>query len=238
MSKLDEKKTTSWQMFNRISRRYDLLNRLLSARRDIVWRKKCARMLPKRSGLRVLDLATGTADLLLALLKERPDIALAAGLDPAMEMLKIGQDKCRKKNTAVSFINGDAQMQPLKSGSVDIITMAFGIRNVANIEAAFREMHRVLADRGRLLILEFSLPTNRLIRRIYLLYFRRILPFIGGLISGDRQAYQYLNRTVEDFPYGEAFKQKLVAAGFTNTKALPLTFGIASIYSAEKQNNV
>ena len=237
MSELDETKKTSWQMFNRIARRYDLLNRLLSARRDVVWRKKCARMLPKRSGLRVLDLATGTADLLLALLQERPDIVLAAGLDPAMNMLNIGKTKCGTKNAAVSFVNGDAQQLSLKSASIDVISMAFGIRNVADIEAAFAEMYRVLADQGRLLILEFSLPTSRLIRRLYLLYFRKILPFIGGLISGDRRAYTYLNRTVEDFPYGEAFKEKLVAAGFTNSEALPLTFGIASIYSAEKQNN-
>jgi len=236
MGELDDKKTTSWQMFNRISQRYDLLNRLLSARRDVAWRKKCARMLPKQPGLRVLDLATGTADLLLALLQERPDIVLAAGLDPAMEMLKIGKDKCDTKNAAVSLVNGDAQHLSLKTGSIDVMTMAFGIRNVANIEKAFAEMHRVLADHGRLLILEFSLPTNWLIRRIYLLYFRRVLPVIGGLLSGDRQAYSYLNRTVEDFPYGEAFCQKLTDAGFLQTSALPLTFGIASIYSAEKRN--
>ena len=224
-------------MFNRISQRYDLLNRLLSARRDVVWRKKCARLLPQRSGLRVLDLATGTADVAIALLKERPDIAITIGLDPAINMLKIGREKCKKTGANVDLINGDAQQLSLKSNSVDVITMAFGIRNVANIEAAFQEMFRVLTDRGRLIILEFSLPTNRLIRLVYLFYFRTILPFIGGLISGDRQAYQYLNRTVEDFPYGQAFCDKLAEAGFTETKALPLTFGIASIYSAEKRND-
>ena len=237
MNELSEKKTTSWQMFNRISRRYDLLNRLLSARRDVVWRKKCARMLPSRDGLRVLDLATGTADVALALLKERPDIGIAIGLDPAIDMLSIGRDKCGKRGVSISFINGDAQQLSLKSNSVDAITMAFGIRNVANIEIALQEMFRVLVDHGRLLILEFSLPTNRLIRLVYLFYFRTVLPFIGGLISGDRQAYQYLNRTVEDFPYGQAFCKKLAEAGFAETKALPLTFGIASIYSAEKRNN-
>ncbi len=231
------KKTESWLMFNRISRRYDLLNRLLSGRRDVAWRRKCARLLPRRAGLRVLDLATGTADLLLALLKERPDIR-PVGLDPAINMLRLGRQKRCRKKVAVSFINGDAQRAPLKAGSFDVITMAFGIRNVANIETAFREMHRLLAQDGWLLILEFSLPTNRAIRAFYLFYFRRILPFIGGLISGDRQAYRYLNRTVEDFPYGEAFCQKLADAGFTNTRALPLTFGIASIYSAEKRNDI
>ena len=142
-------------MFNRISRRYDLLNRLLSARRDVVWRKKCARMLPPRSGLRVLDLATGTADVAIALLKERPDIAMTIGLDPAIDMLKIGRKKCKKNDTTVELINGDAQQLSLKSNSVDVITMAFGIRNVANIEVAFQEMFRVMTDRGRLIILNF-----------------------------------------------------------------------------------
>lgn len=228
----DFKKNESWKMFNRIARRYDVLNRLLSGRQDVAWRKKCARQLPTEKPLTVLDLATGTGDLLRQLIKKRPNIQTAIGLDPAIDMLRIGQKKLAPYNG--KMLHGDAQNISLKNDTVDVITMSFGIRNVPDIDAVFYEMSRVLKSGGRTLILEFSLPNNWFIRKIYLLYFRYVLPFIGGLISGDHAAYSYLNRTVEDFPYGKAFCKRLENAGFQNVSALPLTFGIATLYKATK----
>jgi demethylmenaquinone methyltransferase/2-methoxy-6-polyprenyl-1,4-benzoquinol methylase len=230
--KTDYKKKESWHMFNRIARRYDVLNRLLSGRQDVRWRQKCAEQLPDDKPITVLDLATGTGDLLRQLIKDRPNIKIAIGLDPAIDMLCIGQKKLSPYGG--QMLHGDAQAISLKNETADVITMAFGIRNVPDINAAFTEMYRVLKPDGRALILEFSLPDNRFIRTVYLIYFRHVLPFIGGLISGDRAAYKYLNQTVEDFPYGEAFCKRLEHAGFQKVTAAPLTFGIATLYSAAK----
>ena len=112
--------------------------------------------------------------------------------------------------------------------------MAFGIRNVANVSDALREIHRILKPNGKLIILEFSIPQNKVIQSLYLFYFRYILPKIGGVISGDKAAYQYLNTSVEDFPYGKKMLNRIIDSGFTNAKCQPLTFGIASLYIAQK----
>jgi demethylmenaquinone methyltransferase / 2-methoxy-6-polyprenyl-1,4-benzoquinol methylase len=228
------KKQDSWKMFNRIANRYDLLNRLLSFRRDIVWRNLLTEQIPVDKSMVVLDLATGTGDVLFDLLKKRSNIRCAVGIDPARRMLTIGQEKSLKQatTTPIFFINGDAQQIGIKSNSVDAVTMAFGIRNVPDVAAAVREMRRVLTGNGRLLILEFSLPGNRFIRAVYLFYFRFVLPMIGGILSGDAAAYRYLNRSVENFPYGEKFSDILKSAGFEQVQAMPLTFGVATIYSA------
>ena len=226
-------KTESWKMFNRIAQQYDLLNRLLSGRLDVAWRKKCVKQIAKKEPLTVLDLATGTGDLLLRLLKERPNVKTAVGLDPAIEMLCVGRKKLSSQRA--SLVRGDAQEMSFKSTSSNVITMAFGIRNVPDIDKAFQEMHRVLVSGGHVLILEFSLPKNILIRSLYLLYFRYVLPFIGGIISRDRPAYRYLNQSVENFPYGATFCHRLKNAGFDHVTETPLTFGIATLYSAKKQ---
>lgn len=234
MAKSIPQKSESWKMFNRISHRYDLLNRLLSGRRDVAWRKTCVQQLPTDRPLTVVDLATGTADVILMLLKQRSNIKTVIGIDPAKKMLDIAARKVNPSTPAVQLLNGDAQHIALRPGSVDAVTMAFGIRNVANIQNAFAEMNRILTDDGELLILEFSLPKTRWIRMLYLFYFRHVLPNVGGWISGDREAYSYLNQTVEDFPYGEAFSNHLRDAGFEQVKELPLTLGIATIYHAKK----
>ena len=234
MTDLLLKKHDSWKMFNRIANRYDLLNRLLSFGRDVAWRNLLTEQLPADKKMVVIDLATGTGDVLFDLLKKRSNIRYAVGIDPAWRMLTIGRQKSLKQPGAalISFINGDAQQLGIKGKSVDAVTMAFGIRNVPDVTAAVREMRRVLIGNGRLLILEFSLPGNRFIRAVYLIYFRFVLPMIGGLISGDAAAYRYLNRTVETFPYGEKFSDILKSAGFAQVQAMPLTFGVATIYSA------
>jgi demethylmenaquinone methyltransferase/2-methoxy-6-polyprenyl-1,4-benzoquinol methylase len=226
-----------WRMFDRIAPRYDLLNHLLSFRRDVSWRKKLARQLPAASELLVLDLATGTADVLLTLFRENRRIKFGIGLDLAQEMLKRGRNKIDQESSAsplIYLIPADALSIPFRSESFQVITMAFGIRNVLDVPQALREMHRLLKTGGRVLILEFSLPNWRVIRSLYLFYFRNILPRIGGVISGDGTAYRYLNRTVETFPYGEKFCELLTQAGFSEVRQIPLSGGIAAIYQGDK----
>jgi demethylmenaquinone methyltransferase/2-methoxy-6-polyprenyl-1,4-benzoquinol methylase len=229
-------KDESPRMFDRIAPRYDLLNRLLSMRRDVSWRRQLADRLPDRPGLALLDVATGTADVLLTALGRRDNITRAIGLDPSGNMLQLGRRKIEEQGfgDTVSFVRGDAEAMPFPDNSFDVLTIAFGIRNVPRLTRGLAEMCRVLKPGGTALILEFSLPASRLLRKVYLIYFRYLLPRLGALISGDRGAYRYLNRTVEDFPYGQAFGELMTSAGFSNVSIQPLTFGIASIYSGTK----
>jgi len=229
-------KQESWRMFNRIARRYDLLNRLLSLRQDVRWRKKLTEYLPDRENLFVLDLATGTADVLLSLFANSPRVSRGIGVDPAEEMLRIGQKKIQQQQLSdrIELRTGDAMQLPFPASTFDVVTIAFGIRNVPDVPAALSEMYRILKRGGRALVLEFSLPENKLLRTLYLFYFRHILPGVGGFISGDAFAYKYLNRTVETFPYGEDFCEILRAQKFENVRYAPLTFGIATIYRGDK----
>ena len=225
-----------WRMFDRISHRYDLLNRLLSGRQDVAWRRKLVTLLPTRDGLRVLDLATGTGDVLLELWRGCPRVRCGIGMDMAGKMLAIGRDKVEQRGLASknAMVRANAEAIAAADASVDVVTIAFGIRNVSDVPLALREMHRVLTPGGRALILEFALPSNALFRALYLFYFRNVLPRIGALISGDAYAYKYLNQTVESFPYGEGFLALMRDAGFRDTKAHSLTFGIANIYQGDK----
>lgn len=227
------KKIESWKMFNRISGRYDLLNRLLSMRCDVYWRKKCVSLLPVDRPLTVLDLATGTTDVIQVALRRRPNIKTMVGIDPAEKMLRIGRRKKSKKQR--HLVNGDAHQLPLTAHCVDAVTIAFGIRNMANMDQALFEIKRSLMPGGHLIILEFSLPHQPLVRTLYLWYFRHMLPIMGRLISGDPQAYSYLNQSVESFPYGDAFGKVLRNAGFEHVYIYPLTFGIATVYHARNE---
>lgn len=225
-----------WAMFDRIAHRYDLLNRSLSFGQDQRWRRRLARYLPERSELRLVDLATGTADQLLWL-AEDPRINKGLGLDLAEKMLAIGRDKIERagQSDKLELETGDATALPLPDACADVVTMAFGIRNVESVSAALAEIRRILKPEGRVLILEFGLPQYAVIRRSYLWYFRHILPRIGGWISGDAHAYRYLNRTVESFPYGADFCALLEQAGFHTVQAHPLTFGVAFIYQGDQE---
>lgn len=221
------------QMFNEISSSYDSVNRVLSFGIDKAWRKKLIQHLPKGDNLRLLDLATGTGDQLIPLMKSGK-VGEAVGIDLAEEMLALGHKKIIAEGYGdqVSMQVASATEIPQKENSFDCVTISFGIRNVQG--DCLKEMYRVLIPSGKALILEFSLPKNRLIRHLHLFYLRRVLPTIGGLISGKKSAYRYLNKTIESFPYGDQFLALLEQAGFIQLKAIPLTFGIATLYVGEK----
>ena len=225
-----------WKMFDRIAARYDLLNHLLSANIDKRWRRRLATMLPGSGNLSVLDLATGTGDQLLALAADSR-VTNGIGIDLAEQMLAVGREKIGRLNLdrQLSLEHGDAENIPFDTNRFDAVTITFGIRNMTDIRLTLTEMHRVLKPGGRALILEFSLPRNRLVRAAYLFYLRRILPGLGAVISGDSAAYQYLNETIETFPHGTAFCELMTEACFNSVKHTPLTLGVATIYCGDKK---
>ncbi len=233
----EPKRENVYRMFDRIANRYDLLNRLLSFRQDVAWRNKVVSLLPEKEYLSVLDLATGTGDLILSMAEKSSHFASGVGLDMSGEMLKYAVIKYQDKNNSdnISFVRGDAVHIPFENNSFDAVSIAFGIRNVVDVQKSLQEKHRILTQNGKVLILEFSLPKNRLVKAGYLFYFRHILPFIGGIISGDSYAYKYLNQTVESFPYGKEFCILMEKAGFSTVSEHRLTFGIATIYEGVKK---
>lgn len=221
----------AWKMFDRIANRYDLLNHLLSANRDRVWRQRVAGFLSDKNNQRVLDLATGTGDQLLALY-DTGRVSEGIGIDLAEEMLAVGRRKIGARNLddKLSLRRNDAGAIPFGDAGFDCVTISFGIRNMTDIAQTLAEMRRILLPGGQALILEFSWPKNRLVRAVHRPYMRHILPRLGSVISGDSEAYRYLDRTVETFPYGEAFCKLMRQAGFHDISVHPLTFGIATIY--------
>ncbi len=191
--------------------------------------------LPRGSNLHLLDLATGTGDVLIGLYRDTGKIVRGTGLDLSSKMLGRGHAKILRDDLqgSLTLSRGDASRLGFADASFDAVTMAFGIRNVVDVPETLREVRRVLRPRGRALILEFSLPTNPFIRGGYLAYFRHVLPLIGGAISGDMEAYRYLNRSVEAFPHGEAFCGLLRNAGFVEVKSFPMTLGVATLYQGD-----
>jgi demethylmenaquinone methyltransferase/2-methoxy-6-polyprenyl-1,4-benzoquinol methylase len=230
---MDNEKQHIGQLFDRIAGTYDGLNHVLSLNIDKRWRRRAIRMLAPAE--QVLDVAIGTADLTIEILRQGK-AQHVTGIDLSHGMMAIGEQKVAKRGYAqqVQFDYGSAQQMPYADSSFDTVTCAYGVRNFANMDEGLSEMYRVLRTGGELMVLEFSYPTNPVIRWGYDLYFTHILPFIGNLFSRDKGAYSYLNRSVKNFPYGEAFCRHLRKAGFTQIKATPLTFGISTIYTAVK----
>jgi demethylmenaquinone methyltransferase/2-methoxy-6-polyprenyl-1,4-benzoquinol methylase len=226
-----------WEMFDRIAHRYDTLNRILSGGIDIHWRQKLIQCLPFRPKLKLLDLATGTADILLTFCQAVPGIEHADGMDLSEKMLDIGRHKVQQARLqdVITLSTGDAGAIPAADNVYDAATISFGIRNVPSVSGCLGEMHRVLKPGGRALILEFSTPTNPIFRQAYFTYLRHVLPQIGAKLSGDSYAYRYLNQTIESFPSGQDFADLMIAAGFSNVRYTPLTLGIASIYQGDKR---
>jgi demethylmenaquinone methyltransferase/2-methoxy-6-polyprenyl-1,4-benzoquinol methylase len=222
-------------MFNAISPKYDALNRILSAGIDQSWRRKTLREIRATGALKLLDVATGTADLALALAKGIPG-SKVVGVDISSGMLEVGRSKVRANDLEgrVRLDLGDGEQLPYEESSFGAVTVAFGVRNFENLEQGLRDMRRVLEPGGTLAVLEFSQPTAWPLRSLYLFYFKNILPRIGRMVSKDASAYTYLPNSVQAFPYGEAFAAKLREAGFQSVRVRPLTFGIASLYLAIK----
>ncbi len=226
-----------WKMFDRISPTYDRINRILSFGMDRSWRKEVVRHLPSnQKELRVLDLATGTGDQVIALFENKAHVGSAVGIDLSAEMLQLAKKKIgvKKYSGQVEFLRADAEKIPFGNDQFDAATFSFGIRNVNDPLSSLREIHRILKSRGRCLILEFSLPPV-LIRSFYLFYLRRILPKIGGLLSKQPAAYKYLNETIESFPSGTAFLDLMRKASFVSVKAYPMALGGVTLYLGEKK---
>jgi demethylmenaquinone methyltransferase/2-methoxy-6-polyprenyl-1,4-benzoquinol methylase len=226
-------------MFDAIAPRYDFLNHLLSAGIDRHWRTRAIRSLGLTGRDRVLDLCTGTGDLAIAARMARPGAARVVGVDFAAAMLMIAADKVRRRETlsaGIALVRGDATRIPVADASVDAVTVAFGIRNVEDVQTACRDIYRVLKPGGRLAILEFAIPTTPLFRAVYLSYFRHILPRIGRLISGHGAAYGYLPASVGAFASPSEFMDLLQNHGFQEVSADSLTFGSVFLYTARRRS--
>jgi demethylmenaquinone methyltransferase/2-methoxy-6-polyprenyl-1,4-benzoquinol methylase len=224
-------------MFASIAKRYDLLNHLLSLNIDRLWRRFTTRAVPPEPGIPVLDCCTGTADLALAYHRASRGRSPVVGADFCREMLLLGHTKVRKAGAGrnVTLIEGDAQRLPLPGDTFGVVTVAFGLRNVADTVRGIDEMIRVARPGGKVAILEFSRPRGAVLGRLYLLFFRGILPRIGqALAPNSSGAYDYLPASVMQFPDGQAMLDLLAARGLVEVRAHPLTFGIASLYVGVK----
>jgi len=222
------------RMFNSIAHRYDFLNHFLSLGIDKRWRRKLVRLVKDRRPQRILDVATGTADLAIALAKINPQ--QITGVDISEKMLEYGQIKIEKLklNKTITLKHTDAERLPFSDSSFDMATVAFGVRNFENLQKGLKEIRRVLKPGGSIAVLEFTMPSYFPVKQIYRFYFRHVLPRMGRWISNDPGAYTYLPDSVESFPHGKAFGHELEAAGFTDVKIHSLTFGVAAIYIATK----
>jgi demethylmenaquinone methyltransferase / 2-methoxy-6-polyprenyl-1,4-benzoquinol methylase len=216
------------RMFSAIARRYDLANHALSCGIDFYWRKRAADVVVNWRPEEIVDLATGTGDLALALQKKLPN-AEVTGVDFLPEMLELAQRKGLSR-----AILADAMQLPFPDASFDCVTIAFGLRNMENWRDALGEMSRVLRQGGHLLVLEFSLPTRSIVRTIYRFYLHRCLPLLGSFLTGRKSAYDYLGASIEEFPSGRAMLDLLEVSGFQHATYQPLSYGIVTIYTAQK----
>ncbi len=230
-----EKKEEIRGMFNNIARKYDFLNRLLSLGIDTRWRKRLVRRVAKQKPLKVLDLASGTADLAISMAKKMPQ-AHITGADISEKMLAVGYRKVLKQKLSrqIKLEREDAENLKYGSDRFDIVTIAFGVRNFENLLKGLKEMYRVTDNNGKVYILEFSKPTTFPVKQLYRFYFTRILPFFGQAVTKNPHAYRYLPESVQAFPDGKDFLTILSRAGYANCQQKKLSFGIASIYYGEK----
>lgn len=234
---MEEKKAAVESMFDSIAWRYDFLNHFLSFSIDRLWRKRAVRIISqthKRPA--ILDVATGTGDLAIAAI--RLDPSKITGIDISKKMLEIGRVKIQKKglSSRIELIQADSENIPFEENVFDVAMVAFGVRNFSDPVKGLSEMRRVLRNGGMIMVLEFSKPSGFPFRTVYNFYFRNILPFFGKLFSKDKSAYEYLPDSVMKFPDNEAFLKLMSHAGFTETKQVKLTGGVASIYTGIKKS--
>ena len=228
------KKKQVRQMFDGISPRYDLLNRIISGGIDIKWRKNVVDFLIPRKPKKILDVATGTGDLAVALIKTRASEII--GIDISKGMLIIGKEKVKKSqwDKKIKMEIGDSEDIDYPDNYFDAVTVAFGVRNFESLDKGLAEIFRVLRPGGDLVILETSVPQKIFIKQFYRLYTHYVMPLIGYFFSKDKSAYQYLSDSANSFPFGEAFNNILKKIGFIEVEDIPQTLGVASIYSAKK----
>ena len=228
------KKEQVAMMFDNISANYDGLNRVISFGIDISWRKKVVQLVSKNNPKQILDIATGTGDLAIMMSQLNPDKII--GLDISAGMLDVGKRKIANVNLSdkIDMVVGDSENMPFNDNTFDAITVSFGVRNFANLDKGLTEIKRVLKPGGTFVILETSNPTKFPFKQGYKFYTTYILPFIGKIFSRDKAAYSYLCESANIFPFGEAFNNILQKNGFINTEYRPVTFGVATIYSATK----
>ena len=217
------------EMFGSIARRYDLANHLLSCGCDLIWRKRAAAIVSGWNPNTIVDLATGTGDLALALAKALPRSEII-GADFSEEMLAVAKAKGVRR-----VVTADALALPFADRSFDCLTVAFGLRNIKDWSAALREMARVLTAGGNLLVTEFSLPSMSILRTVYRFYLHRLMPIFGSFLTRKKTAYDYLGDSIEQFPGGEELVRLIEANGFCDASAEPLTGGIVTIYTATKR---
>lgn len=228
------KKEQIEKMFDSISGRYDFLNRFLSLGTDIYWRKLMVNRLRRKQPKNILDIATGTADVAIAMRKISPEQII--GLDLSEGMLEIGREKVKKKGLGhlIQLVKGDSENLPYQENTFEAVTVAFGVRNFENLLKGLSEMNRVMKPGGKVVILEFSRPTIFPVKQLYDFYFRYFCPWWGKLISKDDSAYRYLYESVNAFPEGDSFLKVAQKAGFKELKAERVTFGIVSLYTGVK----
>lgn len=232
MKEITTARDGSGAMFDAIAARYDLLNRIISLGVDQRWRRDTVRALELKPGGRVLDLATGTADLAILTARTHAD-ATVVGLDPSRNMLAVGRDKlaARGLSERVTLVEGDAERLPFEAASFDGITMAFGIRNVPDRPAALREMARVTRPGGRVAILELAEPRGGALSGFARFHIRTVVPWLGSLLSGARE-YRYLQRSIAAFPAAERFAETMRESGLDVLAVRPFTFGVVTLYVA------
>lgn len=228
------KKEQVRQMFDTISKNYDGLNRVISFGIDLKWRKRMVKLLKVKAPKTVLDIATGTGDLAIAMTQTGAEKII--GLDISPGMLEVGKEKIVGKNLqdTIEMVVGDSEDLPFEDNSFDAVTVAFGVRNFENLEKGLAEIYRVLKPTGTFMVLETSVPTKTPFKEGYRFYCNHILPTIGKIFSKDRSAYAYLSESASVFPHGEAFNNILAKIGFIGIENKPQTFGVASIYVATK----
>jgi len=227
------KKEQVRKMFNNIAHRYDFMNRLLTLRIDTIWRRKAINLVKPFNPKDILDIATGTGDFAVEMMRLNP--TKVVGIDIAEVMLEVGRKKLEKKglSAVIELKEADSEALPFADASFDLVSSAFGVRNFEDLEKGLSEMLRVLRPGGVLLILEASNPEDMPFKSLYKAYMSKICPAIGGLFS-DGKAYNYLNRSVEAFPTGNAFIEILNKVGYINGRHYPQSMGVASIYTAQK----
>lgn len=228
-------------MFGQIAARYDFLNHLLSLGADVYWRWRTVRKVPPLGDAPILDLCTGTGDLALAYHRAARGRAEVIGADFCHPMLVIGKSKAdqanpqQTKTNQVAFVEADAQQLPFAENRFQIVSVAFGLRNVRDTDRGLREMVRVCQPGGRIAVLEFSMPTWQPFKALYRWYFSRVLPRIGQALARNRlDAYNYLPQSVDEFPSGEALAERMRAAGACDVRFYPLTLGVATLYVGTK----